>query len=70
MSALELTEAGWRRSTYCGSTSCVEIAFTADGGVAMRDSKAPEQPAKVYSADEWQQFVAGVRDGEFDLAPR
>ncbi len=33
--------------------------------VAIRDSKDPDGPALVFTADEWRAFVSGARAGEF-----
>lgn len=56
----------FRVSSFCSSGGCVEVAFLHDGGVAIRDSKSPEQAALVYSVAEWRDFVAGIKNGEFD----
>jgi hypothetical protein len=60
---------GWLMSIYCGPTggNCVEVAPWA-GGVAVRDSKDPAGPALVFTALEWGAFLAGVREGQFDLS--
>lgn len=55
----------WITSSYCASNSCVEVSFS-ENTVAVRDSKDREQSALVYSLDEWRDFLAGVRNGEFD----
>lgn len=44
---------------------CVEVARTADGGRAIRDSKNPEA-VQFYTPTEWAAFLDGVRAGEFD----
>ncbi len=56
----------WRRPK-CGSHgSCVEIADTADDGVAVRDGKsADSSPILFFSRQEWDAFLAGVKAGEF-----
>jgi hypothetical protein len=59
-------EVPFRRSSYCSSGGCVEVGRLADGGVAVRDAKNPEQPALLFTGQEWSVFVAGVRAGEFD----
>jgi hypothetical protein len=59
-------EGGWRRSTRCGGSGCVEVAMS-NGEIALRDSKRPDSPVLTYTADEWRDFIAGVKDGEFDL---
>ena len=56
----------WRRSTYCDTSSCVEVASFEDG-VAVRDSKDPESPILRFSKEHWQAFVSDVRAGRMDL---
>lgn len=57
----------WRKSQRCPGTAngCVEIAWDPEG-VRVRDSKDPGGPALRFSWGEWQAFIAGVKDGEFD----
>lgn len=65
---LDLTNAKWRksrRSNGNGGNNCVEVAFV-DDGVAVRDSKDKAGPALIFTGAEWDAFVGGVRDGEFD----
>ena len=35
--------------------------------ITMRDAKDPNSPTLVFTPAEWDAFVAGVKDGEFDL---
>lgn len=35
--------------------------------ITMRDARDPDSPALVFTPAEWDAFVAGVKDGEFDL---
>ena len=49
-----------------GQQDCVEVAKTADGGRAVRDSKNREGGIQFYTPSEWSAFVAGVKLGEFD----
>ena len=58
----------FRRSSFCYSGDCVEVAKLPDGRVAVRDSKHPELGPRLFDAAEWQAFIAGVKAGEFDLA--
>lgn len=44
----------------------IEIAFV-DSYIAMRDSSKPDGPFLIFTQAEWDAFVAGVKDGEFDL---
>lgn len=65
---VDLDRAVWRKSTRSGpySDNCVEVAFIG-GAIAVRDSKNPGQSALIFTPGEWDAFVAGARDGEFDL---
>ena len=58
---------GWRKSSYCGTSSCVEIANLASDDVLVRDSKNLEGSWLSFGLDGWGAFIAGVKDGEFDL---
>lgn len=57
----------------------VEVSVTQDASVAqhksgedllylVRDSKDPDGPTLAFTAAEWAAFIAGVKDGEFDLS--
>jgi Domain of unknown function (DUF397) len=56
----------WRTSSYSSGGNCVEVAIDVDQ-VAVRGSKDRAGPTLVFTAQEWVAFLAGVRDGEFDL---
>lgn len=63
---MNLTAADWRKpSRSSNNGNCVEVARNLPGIVAVRDSKNPDGPALVFTADEWHAFVSGVRAGEF-----
>ena len=57
----------WRTSSFCASNTCVEVAMTPQA-VLVRDSKEPGRQPLIYTKDEWLQFVAGVKSGEFDFS--
>ncbi|MFC7545889.1 DUF397 domain-containing protein [Plantactinospora sp. GCM10030261] len=61
----------WHISTRSNSNggSCVEAGPVLDGSgrVAVRHSKAPDAATIVYTRAEWDAFVGGVKDGEFDF---
>lgn len=61
----DLTNAQWRRSSQSGDGVSVEVAFV-DGMIAMRASDNPSGPALIFTPSEWDAFVGGVNDGEFD----
>jgi hypothetical protein len=57
---------GWFKSSYSsGNGACLEIRHTADG-IEVRDTKDPG-PVQRYTRKEWTAFLAGAKDGEFDL---
>ena len=58
---------------------CVEVSATADTASVLhkadqdllyllRDSKDPKGPKLAFTTREWDAFIAGVKDGEFDPA--
>jgi uncharacterized protein DUF397 len=55
----------WVRAQYCNSGACVEVSRI-DDGVLVRDSKNPQGPRLKFSNSEWEAFVEGVRNGDFD----
>jgi hypothetical protein len=57
----------WVRSRACSSDGCVEVAHLGDGSVAIRDSKDVRKAAHIFDRQEWSAFIAGVKNGEFDL---
>ena len=64
---IDLSNAEWRKSSYSGSSGgdCVELAPGLPGVVPVRDSKDPQGPALVFSADAFDAFVTAVKRGEF-----
>lgn len=65
---VDLSGAQWRKTSQNGpgSEHSVEVAFV-EGAVAVRDSKDPAGTVLVFTPQEWDAFVAGAKDGEFDL---
>jgi hypothetical protein len=65
---MDLSHAVWRKSTRSGaSNQSVEVAVNIPGVIAVRDSSDPAGPALIFTPAEWEAFVGGARDGEFDL---
>ena len=64
----DLLAAAWVKSSYSGPTggNCVELAHLPGGDVAVRHSRAPRGLALVFTPAEWDAFLAGAKDGEFD----
>jgi hypothetical protein len=67
--ARDLSRARWFKSSFSNGQggACVEVARNLPGIVAIRDSKDREEPALVFTPDEWRAFVDGVRADEFDI---
>jgi Domain of unknown function (DUF397) len=63
----DLTELRWFKSSASSAAGCVEIAHLPGGGVAVRDSKDRSKTPHVFSGHEWECFLAGAKNGEFDL---
>ena len=57
----------WFTSSASAGGACVEVAHLPEGGVALRDSKDRSKAPHVYTRHEWECFLAGARNGEFDL---
>ncbi|HKT00917.1 MAG TPA: DUF397 domain-containing protein [Rugosimonospora sp.] len=56
-----------KASASSGNGNCVELALQ-PGGVLVRDSKDRTGPVLRFTTEEWEAFLAGARDGEFDLS--
>jgi hypothetical protein len=61
-----LQQGRFRKSSHSHHDACVEVAVLPSGTIAVRDSKDKARHVQLYSRLEWQAFVAGVKDGEFD----
>jgi Domain of unknown function (DUF397) len=71
----------WSKASHSGGSggTCVEVTATRDSRAAphkagedvlylMRDSKDPDGPKLAFTGAEWDAFLSGVKDGEFDPA--
>ena len=64
---VNLSDAQWFTSSRTAAgRECVEVAFLDGGLVGVRDSKDRARPALVFTPGEWQAFIGGAKDGEFD----
>jgi len=55
-------------STHNGN--CVEVAGLTGDTVRVRDSKHPRGAVLNFTPAEWDAFIGGVCNGEFDRKPR
>jgi hypothetical protein len=71
----------WHKASYSGGNGggCVEVTATHETASVLhksdqdmlyllRDSKDPSGPTLAFTTSEWDAFIAGVKDGEFDPA--
>lgn len=56
----------WQRADSCESSGCVEVAVTGEG-VMVRNSRDPDGPKLHFTRKEWEEFAAGVREGQFSV---
>ena len=57
----------WYKSSSSAAGNCVEIAHLPQGGVALRDSKNPARQPHTYTRTEWDAFLTGAKNGEFNI---
>ncbi|MEU6850632.1 DUF397 domain-containing protein [Actinacidiphila alni] len=63
---IDLSRAQWRKATASQANGdCVEVADLGTA-VGLRDSKDPQGPVLTFTAAEWDAFLNGAKDGEFD----
>jgi hypothetical protein len=54
------------KSAPCACGDCVEVRMV-DESIQVRDSKSPDAGTLTFTTAEWDAFVGGAKDGEFDL---
>ena len=58
----------WTKSTKSNpSGNCVQVRTGDTGAIQVRDSKLGDRsPVLLFTPSEWDAFLAGARNGEFD----
>jgi hypothetical protein len=75
--AFDTSRAVWRRAAEDtpvaalpagsdGPDGHIEVAFV-DDLIGVRNSADPHGPILVFTESEWDAFVGGAKDGEFDI---
>ena len=57
----------WYKSSASAAGNCVEVAHLPGGSVALRDSKNRAKEPHVYTRPEWEAFLTGAKNGEFNI---
>jgi hypothetical protein len=70
MTAAELGEARWQKSSFSGTSNCIEMAQLQTGEVAVRNSRDLNGPTLVYTRGEIETLLHGIRNGDFDALVR
>jgi hypothetical protein len=61
----------WIKSSLSGyNGNCVQVAGLNDDTIVVRDSKHPRGAVLNFTPAEWDAFIGGVRNGEFDRKSR
>jgi hypothetical protein len=55
----------WQVSSKCDSGQCVGVARRGES-ILITNTSGPRGPVSEFSIDEWRQFIAGVKLGDFD----
>lgn len=63
--ALVSGEITWHISRTCDSGACVGVARRGEA-VLIANTNAPYGTVSEFTLDEWREFLAGVKMGDFD----
>jgi len=55
----------WHTSRTCEGGACVGVARRGEY-VLIGNTNSPDVPVGEFTTDEWRQFIAGVKLGDFD----
>lgn len=60
----------FKKSSFCALQYpiCVSVAISEDGNVAVRDTKDDSKTTLHFNKDEWNAFIKGVKNNEFDIS--
>ena len=59
------TDLIWRTALSCNGGACVAVAASGQT-VLLADTKTPSGPVLSYSPAEWEEFITGIKNGDFD----
>jgi len=55
----------WRVSSTCEGGACVGVIRQGEI-IMIGNTSSPESPVSKFTQDEWRQFLAGAKRGDFD----
>jgi hypothetical protein len=65
------SSSAWMKSSLSAyNGNCVEVAGLNDDRIRVRDSKNPRGAVLNFTPAEWDAFIGGVHNGEFDRKSR
>lgn len=64
---LDISDVTWLAAPGAKQEDRIEIAYLDGGAVALRNPADPNGTVLRYTAAEWDAFMSGVHDGEFDV---
>jgi hypothetical protein len=66
--SVDFSQAAWRKSSFSNlNGNCVEIGRLLPDRVGVRDTKDyGNGPVLIFTAAEWDAFIAAAKDGQFD----
>lgn len=56
----------YKISSKCSTGACVGVAFL-DEKISVKNTSDDTQPSVTFTREEWQAFIAGVKNQEFDV---
>jgi hypothetical protein len=60
----------WTKSSLSAPNgNCVEVADLSSDSIRVRNSRDAKGPTLQFTPAEWDAFLGGVRNGEFDRKP-
>lgn len=57
----------WYNASSNDGSSCVDVRMLDDGTVQTRNSNFPDTTVVSHDGTEWTVFIAGAKEGKFDL---
>lgn len=58
--------AGWRKSSFSGSTNCVFLARLPDDSIGLRNSNQPHAGMINLTRSQLSDWLKGIKAGEYD----